>query len=73
MLMKLKQKKKQITCGAVNFFPSSGAVMYANEFETKKTTNIEIKWNKKITAKDTLTFTGIVLFFTQKAELLRLS
>ena len=40
-------KEKQITCGAVNFFQSSGAVMYANEFETKKTTNIEIKWNKK--------------------------
>ena len=43
----VETKEKQITCGAVNFFPSSGAVMYANEFETKKTTNIEIKWNKK--------------------------
>ena len=47
--------------------------MYPNEFETKKTTKIEIKWNKKITAKNALTLSGMVLFFTQKAELLMLS
>lgn len=43
MLMMLKQKKNKLPVVQLILFLSSGAVMYANEFETKKTTKIEIK------------------------------